>query len=69
MNIVDMANIVNECVVEIGKEPVAIHVTPQDIQLSSGMNCDRIMEELDWLPQYSFQDTVKACVEYEISRK
>lgn len=71
VNIMEIAQEVNFCLERLGLERAKIILNPSEIQLNSGMNCERIYRELDWLPQYSFHSSVMDYVRYkaELKRK
>lgn len=69
VNIMQIAQEVNFCLERLGMERAKIILNPSDIQLNSGMNCERIYRELDWLPQYSFHSSVMDYVRYKIKVK
>ena len=65
INIMDIAQEVNYCLESLGLDSAEIILSPSEIQLNSGMNCERIYRELDWLPQYSFHSSVMDYVRYK----
>lgn len=69
INIMDIAQEVNCCLESLGLDSAEIILSPSEIQLNSGMNCERIYRELDWLPQYSFHSSVMDYVRYKIGEK
>ncbi|MFR2693651.1 MAG: hypothetical protein ACLTBV_26015 [Enterocloster bolteae] len=69
INIMDIAQEVNYCLESLGLDSAEIILSPSEIQLNSGMNCERIYRELDWLPQYSFHSSVMDYVRYKTGEK